>query len=149
MWHILRKVLKWKAYKPHVSTVLSHKQCQARVNTAQWFLSHDAEFFSKQVIRSDEKYFVLKQGPNKGIHRYWVPTNPNIIIECKSQSQQKVICWSGLCNDEACKSAYVRFEKLRIVIMSQMSFYSYFLFLCKLHNNSPAIMIIFVVKFFF
>ena len=59
---ILRKVLNWKAYKPHVSTV--------RVNAAQWFLSHDAEFFSKQVIWSDEKYFVLKQGPNKSIHRF-------------------------------------------------------------------------------
>ena len=100
VWHILRKVLKWKAYKPHVTTVLSHKQRQARVNAAQWFLSHDAEFFSKQVIWSDEKYFVLKQGPNKSIHRFWAPTNPNIIVECKSQSQQKVMCWSGLCNGE-------------------------------------------------
>ena len=44
--HLLRKVLNWKAYKPHVTTVLSHKQRQARVNAAQWFLSHEAEFFS-------------------------------------------------------------------------------------------------------
>lgn len=98
IWFILRKILKWKAYRPHTTTVLTPKQKQTRLNAAQWFLSHELHFFSKQVIWSDEKYFVLKQGPNKSIHRYWAPTNPHVLIECKSQSQEKVMCWTGLCN---------------------------------------------------
>ena len=53
IWFILRKILKWKAYRTHTT----------RLNAAQWYLSHELHFFSKQVIWSDEKYFVLKQGP--------------------------------------------------------------------------------------
>lgn len=96
IWFILRKILKWKPYRPHSSTVLTERHRQTRLHAAEWFLSHDVEFFSKQVIWSDEKYFVLKQGPNKSIHRYWSPVNPHTIIECKSQHQQKAMCWTGL-----------------------------------------------------
>ena len=96
VWFILRKVLKWKAYRPHLATILSHDQRQRRVQAAEWFLQHDAEFFQDQVVWSDEKYFMLKQGPNRSIHRYWAPVNPHEFIECKSQSQQKAMCWTGL-----------------------------------------------------
>ena len=52
--------------------------------------------FRQISIPMDENYFVLKHRPNKNIHRFWAPKNPNIIIECKSQSQQKEMCWTGL-----------------------------------------------------
>lgn len=96
IWFILRKILRWKAYRPHVATVLTAKQMNTRLLAAEWFLSQDTEFFSRQVIWSDEKYFVLKQGPNKSIHRYWSPCNPHTIVECKTQNQRKVMCWTGL-----------------------------------------------------
>lgn len=98
IWFILRKILRWKPYRPHATTVLTAQHKQYRLTASQWFLSHDIDFFSKQVIWSDEKYFVLKQGPNKSIHRYWAPSNPHILIECKTQSQEKAMCWTGLCN---------------------------------------------------
>ena len=88
IWFILRKILKWKPYRPHATTVLTTQHRQYRLTASQWFLSHTIDFFSKQVIWSDEKYFVLKQGPNKSIHRYWAPSNPHILIECKTQSQE-------------------------------------------------------------
>ena len=96
IWFILRKVLKWKAYVPKRVTVLTLKQKQTRLEAARWFLSHDHNFFSSQVIWSDEKYFVLKQGPNRQIDRYWAPENLHRIVECKTQSQKRAMCWTGL-----------------------------------------------------
>ena len=98
IWFILRKVLKWRAYVPKKATALTLKQKQTRQEAARWFLLHDPDFFSSQVIWTDEKYFVLKQGPNRQIDRYWAPVNPHRIVECKTQSQQKVMCWTGLCD---------------------------------------------------
>ena len=82
IWFVLRKILKWKSYVPVKTTVLTPAHKQTRFNAAQWFLSHDVEFFSKQVIWSDEKY--LKQVPNRKIHRY-------LDIERLIHSQRKVI----------------------------------------------------------
>ena len=98
IWFILRKILKWRAYRPHTATVLTVKQRKTRLQAAEWFLSHDEAFFATQVLWSDEKYFVLKQGPNKSIHRYWSPCNPHTIIECKTQNQKKAMSWAGLFN---------------------------------------------------
>ena len=96
IWIILRQHLKWKAYTPNVSAYLTEQNKTARLNSADWFLSHDCCFFQDKVIWSDEKYFVLKQGPNKSIHKVWAPVNPYINIECKNQSQQKIMVWVGL-----------------------------------------------------
>ena len=63
-----------------------------RIVFISWLL-----FFSQdEVIWSDEKYFVLKQGPNKSINKVWAPVNPYINDECKTQSQQKIMVWVGL-----------------------------------------------------
>ena len=61
IWFILRKILKWRAYRPHTATVLTVNQRKTRLQAAEWFLSHDEAFFATQVLWSDEKYFVLKQ----------------------------------------------------------------------------------------
>ena len=42
VWFVLRKVLKWRAYRPHTTTVLTMKHRQDRLSAAQWFLSHDS-----------------------------------------------------------------------------------------------------------
>ena len=50
---------------------------------------HDSLFFEEKVICTDEKYFVLNQGPNKSINKIWAPTNPYVDVQCKTQSQQR------------------------------------------------------------
>ena len=99
IWFILRKVLKWRAYTPFVSACLTQSNVEKQLNSAKWFLSHDSKFFEEKVIWSDEKYFVVNQGPNKSINKTWDPVNPYLNVECKTQSQKKIMCWVGLYND--------------------------------------------------
>ena len=96
IWYVLRKILKWKPYVPHVSATLTERNKEVRLDVSKWFLSKSEMFFEEKIVWTDEKYFVLKQGPNKSIHKVWAPVNPYIDIECKSQSQKKVMCWIGL-----------------------------------------------------
>lgn len=98
IWFILRKCLKWKCYTPHKTTILSRQHKETRLKSADWFLSHDVSFFEENILWSDEKYYVLKQGPNKSIDRYWSPVNKFEYEECRSQGQQKAMCWVGLLN---------------------------------------------------
>ena len=65
IWLILRRVLKWKAYIPHVSHVLTPVQMRVRIECADWFLTKNRDFFSNKVVWGDEKYFILKGSPNK------------------------------------------------------------------------------------
>ena len=96
LWIILRNVQGWKAYTPHVLACLTKANTEARLKTAQWFFAHNSLFFKEKVIWTDEKYFVLYQGPNKSITKIWAPTNPYINVQCKTQSQQKRMSWVGL-----------------------------------------------------
>ena len=57
-----------------------------RLDVSKWFLFKSECFFEEKIVWTDEKYFVLKQGTNKSIHKVWAPVNPYIDIECKSQS---------------------------------------------------------------
>ncbi len=97
VWLILKTKLKWRSYTPTLSACLTASNISSRLTAADWFLNHDSTFFQDKIIWSDEKYFVLKQGPNKSIHRVWSPVNPYINVECKTQSQQKIMVWVGLC----------------------------------------------------
>ena len=76
-------------YTPHVLACLTKANTEARLKTAEWFFAHNSLFFKEKVIWTDEKYFVLYQGPNKFINKIWAPTNPYINVQCKTQSQQK------------------------------------------------------------
>ena len=97
VWLILKTKLKWRSYTPTLSACLTASNISSRLTAADWFLNHDSTFFQDKIIWSDEKYFVLKQGPNKSIHRVWSPVNPYLNVECKTQSQQKIMVWVGLC----------------------------------------------------
>ncbi len=46
-------------------TVFTIEQRERRLAAANWFLSKEESFFTDQVIWTDEKYFVLKQCPNR------------------------------------------------------------------------------------
>ena len=60
-----------------------------------WLLSQK-EDFEQKVIWSDEKWFVLRQKPNKPNERYWAPYDPGVEVECREQGGKKVMCWAGV-----------------------------------------------------
>ena len=78
--------------------MFSNEQRKRRLTAANWFLSKTESFFTDQVIWTDEKYFVLKQCPNRKNSVIWAPANPHVLVQCKSQSNQKAMCWTGLYN---------------------------------------------------
>ena len=53
------------AYTPHKTNIISQRQRDVRLSAADLFLTHYVTFFEKQVLWSDEKYYVLNQGPNR------------------------------------------------------------------------------------
>ena len=63
-WRILRKRLGWYPYKPRSVVPLSNHHKEARVTFCKWLLEQPEDFEMK-CIWSDEKWFQLKQGPNK------------------------------------------------------------------------------------
>ena len=95
IWRILRKNLKWKAYRPHLTQCLSPANMESRLAACTFWLTFEDDWFQR-VIWSDEKWFVLKQSPNKQICRYWAPSNPHTVIECKKAHGEKVMAWVGI-----------------------------------------------------
>ena len=96
VWNILRNKLKWKAFRQHRSQVLSDQHKVKRLSACKWFVNMGVEFCQDKVIYGDEKYFVLKQGPNRQNDRYWAPVNPHELVETKDQGGKKAMCWVGL-----------------------------------------------------
>ena len=95
IWKILRKNLKWRAYRPHLTQCLSPANMESRLAACTFWLKFEEEWFQR-VIWSDEKWFVLKQSPNKQICRHWAPSNPHTVIECKKAHDEKVMAWVGI-----------------------------------------------------
>ena len=91
------KVLKWKAYRPHLVQVLSPANMESRVAACSFWLSFEEEWFER-VIWSDEKWFVLQNSPNKQTNRFWAPFNPHDVIQCKKAHRKKAMCWVGIVN---------------------------------------------------
>ena len=87
--------MKWRAYKPHTSHILTKAQMKARLECSEWFLTHNKDFFAKKVLFGDEKYFVLKCSPQSQNDRYWSPINPLDNVPCKEQGMAKAMCWVG------------------------------------------------------
>ena len=94
-WKIVRKKFGWYPYKPKTIVPLTDEHKAGRVAFCNWFLDKPKDFEQK-VIWSDEKWFVLKQKPNKQNERYWAPCDPGIEVECREQGGKKVMCWAGV-----------------------------------------------------
>jgi hypothetical protein len=100
IWTILRKSLKWKAYKPLKVNRLTEKNRADRVAFAQWLLSQP-EGFEQMVIWSDEKWFVLHPSPNSQTDRVWAPWHPEDEVVCRFQGDSKVMAWVALVDGRA------------------------------------------------
>ena len=58
----------------------------------------NTEGFERNVIWSDEKWFMLRQSRNKQNERYWYPLDPEIERERRVQGGLKRMAWAGLVN---------------------------------------------------
>ena len=96
IWGILRNKLKWKAYRQHRAHVLTDQQKLNRISACRWFVNRGEDFCENKIIYGDEKYFVLKQNPNRQTDRFWAPFNPHECVETKEQGGKKAMCWVGL-----------------------------------------------------
>ena len=95
VWRILRLQLKWKPYKTLRVNKLTAKNMEDRVEFCHWFLAQDDDF-CQRIIWSDEKRFVLHQGPNSKNDVIWAPWNPEEEEECRRQGDTKLMAWCGL-----------------------------------------------------
>ena len=93
VWRVVRQKLGWFPYKPRNTIPLTPAHKQGRVNFCNWLLSKPEAFCD---IWSDEKWFVLRQPPNRQNERYWAPSDPEVEVPCKEQGGKKVMAWVGV-----------------------------------------------------
>ena len=95
VWKILRKILKFRPYKPQLAQVLSPANKSARLAASEFFLSFSEEQFEK-FLWSDEKWFVLNQAPNRKNDVVWGPEGTRNVVSCKKAHGAKVMAWVGI-----------------------------------------------------
>ena len=95
VWRILRKVFKWKPYRPRCVQKLSDPNKEARLRAANFFETFDdAEM--DDILWSDEKWFVLDQSPNRKNDVKWGPVGTENIWDTKKAHGAKVMAWCGI-----------------------------------------------------
>jgi hypothetical protein len=94
-WRILRNKLKWKSYRLHEVQALSQANKESRFTACTYWLTFEEEWFER-VIWTDEKWFVLRQSPNRQVDRFWAPANPHELVESKQAHGAKVMAWVGI-----------------------------------------------------
>ena len=95
IWRILRKTLKLKAYRPHLTQLLSPLNMEARLAACNFWLTFSEDQFEK-ILFSDEKWFVLHQSPNRKNDVFWGPEGTENLVACKKAPGAKVMAWAGL-----------------------------------------------------
>ena len=95
VWKILRKDLKFKPFRPHLSQILSPANIEVRVAGSIFLLSFTEDQFER-ILWSDEKWFVLDQAPNRKNGVIWGPQNTRNVVPCKKAHGQKVMAWVGI-----------------------------------------------------
>ena len=51
VWKILRKILKWKPYRRHITQPLSDQNKRARLSACEFWLTQDGEWFDRVIWR--------------------------------------------------------------------------------------------------
>ena len=97
---ILRKDLKFKAFKCHLTQPLTEAHIAERNRFCSWLLTKGPDF-PKQTIFTDEKMWVDKRSPNRQNERRWALTNPFLEVACRTQSVKKRMCL-GILIDGQC-----------------------------------------------
>ena len=114
LWRIMRKDLGLHAFKIKLTQKLKpldHLKCRNFSNCALAKLEENKEFHRK-IIFSDETHFWLNGFVNKQNMRYWLATNPSVLLETPLHPQKVtgavfkpevsmesaiVLCWKIIC----------------------------------------------------
>ena len=92
---ILRYDIKAKFYHPTTVQPLTAFHIQQRLEFNNWFLAQE-EGFEQRVMWTDEKFFVLRQRPNRKNDGIWSRSNPHEIIETNDRNRTKVILFVAI-----------------------------------------------------
>ena len=114
IWKILRKCLKWKAYRPLKVNRLTEKNKEDRLEFVRWFHGQP-EHFEQKVVWSDEKWFVMHPAPNSQTDRIWAPWHPEEEVVCRFQGDSKVMAWVALVDGRALEVRWMVDEEGRNV----------------------------------
>ena len=114
IWQILRRNLKWKAYRPLKVNRLTDRNKEDRLTFVRWLMEQPEEFEQK-VIWSDEKWFVLHPAPNSQTDRIWAPWHPEEEVVCRFQGDSKVMAWVAIVDGKCLKVRWMVDEEGRNV----------------------------------
>ena len=97
---VLKKHLKWRAWKPHYCQVLSAEDCNIRMEFSEIMLAwyEDWPGLFQNILWSDEAVFHIGGFVNRHNCHYWAEEDPRIISE-KFQNRPKITVWCGMTSD--------------------------------------------------
>ncbi len=97
---VLKKELKWHAWKLHYCQALSTEDCDIRMAFGEVILAwyEDWSDLFKNILWSDEAVFHIGGSVNRHNCHYWTGEDPRIISE-KMQNRPKVTVWCGMTSD--------------------------------------------------
>ena len=98
---ILKKVLKWRAWKPHLCQALSDDDCQQRMEFGDIMLSWHSEWneLFENILWTDEAVFHVGGFVNRHNCHYWAKEDPNVTSE-KLQTRPRLLVWCGMTSDK-------------------------------------------------
>jgi hypothetical protein len=97
---VLKKELKWRAWKPHYCQSLSDEDCDIRMEFGENMLAwhEDWPVLFQNILWSDEAVFYVGGFVNRHNCHYWAEEDPVVIAE-KMQGRPKVTVWCGMTSD--------------------------------------------------
>ena len=89
VWRLLRYDSKAKFYRPSTVQPLTEDHMEQRRKFCSWLLQQPADF-TKNVVWTDEKIFVLNQRPNRKNDGVWSKENPHDLVQTNDRNGQKI-----------------------------------------------------------
>lgn len=98
---VLKKVLKWRAWKPHYCQSLSDEDCDMRMEFGEIMLAWHEEWphLFRNILWSDEAVFHVGGFVNRHNCHYWAGEDPMMTVE-KQQNRPNVTVWCGITSDQ-------------------------------------------------
>ena len=102
--NFIRKVLKkhhYKPFKPKFIHLLLPGDMDKRLDFCFWMMGHFEEdrHFSSKILFTDEAMFTTNDIFSSQNSRCWSTENPHWVVECRSQTSEKINVWCGIVNN--------------------------------------------------
>ena len=90
VWRLLRYDSKAKFYRPSTVQPLTDAHMEQRRKFCSWLLEQPVDF-TKNVVWTDEKIFVLNPRPNRKNDGVWCKENPHDFVQTNDRNGKKII----------------------------------------------------------